>query len=200
MCLPLILHGQSPNSTPRQPGVLADTVSAPPLTLHEKFTYRMLQSFSLRGLVGAAFSAAIGQATNTPSEWGQGAEGFGDRYGSSFGGSLARETFEFGLEGALHEDPRYFPSEEKTFKPRLLNVFKQTFICKTDSGGNSFAYARVISAFATGQLVNAWQPKSTDSFGHGITRGFISIGIDAGLNFAQEFLPFARPKSMRHKP
>ena len=35
-------------------------------------------------------------------------------------------------------------------KARLLYALKETFFTPTDSGGDSFAYGRVASAFATG--------------------------------------------------
>lgn len=189
---------QSP-SQQQQPGQLSNTVSAPPFTVGGKFSYRVVQSFGARGFLGAAVGAAIGQGLNTPHEWGQGAQGFGRRYASGFSGNFSRQTFSFVLESAFHEDPRYFPSEEKGKKQRAFNALKQIIRCKTDGGGDSFAYGRVFSAFGAGQLVNAWQPKSTGSVGDGIKRGFITLGADAGFNFLQEFFPFARPASLRHR-
>ena len=143
--------------------------------------------------------AAIGQARNAPHEWGQGFVGFADRYGSGFGGNLSRQTFAFALESAFHEDPRYFPSEAGTPKQRALNALKQVIVCKTDSGRPEFAYARVFSQFGAGQFVNVWQPKSTGSVSSGFVRAIIGLGADAAYNFMQEFLPFTRPSSLRHR-
>ncbi|MGA7413599.1 MAG: hypothetical protein WBW33_24200 [Bryobacteraceae bacterium] len=66
--------------------------------------------------------------------------------------------------------------------------------------GRGSSYARVGSAFATGQLVNAWQPGSTGSVGDGFMRGAIMLGGDAGYNFLQEFVPFLRPRTLRQRP
>ncbi|MBV8552393.1 MAG: hypothetical protein JOY54_13905 [Acidobacteriaceae bacterium] len=178
---------------------LPHTASAPPFTVWDKFDYRVVQAFGARGFVGAAVSAAIGQGMNSPHEWGQGAEGFGKRYGSGFAGNLSRQTSEFVLESALHEDPRYFPSEDKGTKHRILNAAKQVVFCKKDDGGSSFAYARVISAFSNGQFINLWQPESTGSVGDGFKRAFISLGGDFGYYMMQEFIPFTRPRSLRHR-
>jgi hypothetical protein len=149
--------------------------------------------------VGAAVGAAFGQALNTPHEWGQGAAGYARRYASGFSGNFSRQTFSFALESAFHEDPRYFPSEDKGKKQRAFNALKQIIRCKTDAGGDSFAYARVFSAFGAGQLINAWQPKSSGSVADGVKRSFITLGADAAYNFLQEFLPFTRPISIRHR-
>jgi hypothetical protein len=178
---------------------LSKTVSAPPFTVRDKFDYRIVQSFGARGLVGALFGAAIGQADNSPHEWGQGVHGFAERYGSGLAGNVSRQSFAFVLESAFHEDPRYFPSEDKTKKERALNALKQVIVCKTDSGNSEFAWARVISQVGAGQFVNVWQPPSTGSVADGFKRSGIGLGADAAYNFMQEFLPFTRPHSLRHR-
>ena len=152
----------------------------------------------LRGFAGGVLGAAIGQGLDSPREWGQGGAGFGKRYASSISGNFTRQSMAFVLESAFHEDPRYFPSEEKGFKARVKNALLQTVVARTDSQRNRFAYGRVMSAFANAQLVNTWQPASTGSVGDGLLRGFTTLGGDLGVNFLQEFVPFLRPKSLRH--
>jgi hypothetical protein len=211
LCLPALIGAENQQSTPPQPGQLArhdqnppdstlpNTVSAPPFTVADKFDYRIVQSFGLRGLGGSLVGAAIGQARDAPHEWGQGVEGFATRYGSGVAGNLSRQTFAFVLESALHEDPRYFPSDDKRKKQRAWNAVKQVFICKTDTGHSSFAYGRVVSQFAGGQFTNVWQPASTGSVTDGLVRAFIGLGADAAYNFMQEFISFTRPRSIRHR-
>lgn len=178
---------------------LPNTVSARPFTVADKLDYMVVESFGLRGVAGSAISAAIGQARNSPHEWGQGVQGYAERFGSGFAGNLSRQSFAFVLESTLHEDPRYFPSEDKSGKQRILNALKQVIVCKTDDGKSSFAYGRVVSEFAAGQFVNLWQPKSIDGVGNGIERGFIGLGGDFAYNMMQEFIPFTRPSSIRHR-
>jgi hypothetical protein len=184
----------------KQPGQLSTAAAVPPLTVGEKFQYRVVGSFGVRGLIGNLTGAAIGQATNTPGEWGQGWGAYGKRYASGLGGTLCRQVFAFTLESAFHEDPRYFPSTERSKRARVRNVLKSVVITHTDSGESEFAYARVISAFGAGQLVNTWQPASTGHVSDGLERGIIVLGVDAGFNLLQEFVPFTRPKSVRHGP
>ena len=174
-------------------------MSADPLSISRKFRVRVVQAFGIRGFLGAAVGAGIGQGTNTPGEWGQGAEGFADRYASGFGNNLARQCFAFTLESFLHEDPRYFPSTEKATGTRIENVIKQIIFTKTDSGHTSVAYGRLISAFGAGQLTNTWQPESNSSVGHGIERGFLVLSGDAAIYLMQEFIPFTRSNPFRHQ-
>ena len=189
---------QQPGQTPRIEQ-LPNTVSAPPFTVRDKFEYRVVQSYGARGFVGAAIGAVIGQARDSPHEWGQGIGGFAERYGSGFAGNFSRQTFAFILESGFHEDPRYFPSEDQPMKLRALNALKQVIVCKRDDGGSSFAWARVMSEFGAGQLTNVWQPRSTGTVHAGFTRAFIGLGADAAYDFMQEFLPFTRPRSLRDR-
>lgn len=202
----------SPTTTPLQPGQVApaakpsqpdfeklNTVTAPPFTVRDKFSYRVVQSFGFRGFAGAGVAAAIGQARNSPHEWGQGFDGFADRFGSSFAGNLSRQTMAWVLESSFHEDPRYFPAEDRGYKQRVLNALKQIVVCKTDSGRSEFAYARVFSQFGAGQLSNVWQPPSTGSVSDGLVRAVIGLSADGAYNFLQEFVPFTRPISLRHR-
>jgi hypothetical protein len=174
-------------------------MTATPFTVGEKFDYRIVQSFGLRGFAGAGFGAAIGQERDVPKEWGEGWGAYATRYAASLGTNLTRQFTAFGLESALHEDPRYFPSEEKGFRKRLKNVLLQTVVARTDSGKETFAWARMGSAFAAGEIANTWQPKSTSSVGDGLTRGCIILGGDLAYNFLQEFVPFVRPHTLRHQ-
>jgi hypothetical protein len=197
---------------PRQPGQLPspdadagalslpNTISAPPFDVGDKFDYRIVQSFGLRGLGGSLVGAAIGQAVGTPYEWGGGVEGFAKRYASGLAGNLSRQSFAFVLESALHEDPRYFPSHNQPRKARIMNALKQVVTCKTDSGDSTIAYGRIISAFGAGQLAATWQPATTSGVGAGFRRGIYTLGGDFAYNLLQEFLPFTRPHSIRHRP
>jgi hypothetical protein len=193
--LPLCAQTAAP---PPQPGQLA-TVSGPPLTNREKFSIRVIRNFGARGLIGNGVGAAIGQAMNTPSEWGQGTQGYATRYASGIGGTLTRQTIAFSIEALDHEDPRYFASQDKRTKQRLLTALAQVFWSHRDDGSQGFAYGRVVSAFASGQVVNAWQPPSNNSPVDGFERALITLGVDAGVNVAQEFIPFLRPKGLRHR-
>ncbi len=105
----------------------------------------------------------------------------------------------FGLDYALHEDPRYFPSEQHGFKPRLLNVLKQSVISRRDDGSEGMAYSRLISDFASAQVAGAWQPPSNQGVANGLERGVIMLGGESAINLIQEFVPFTRPASIRHR-
>jgi len=187
-------------AAPVQPGrLIQGTAAAPPLTVGGKFHYRILSLFGPRDLIGLAVGAGIATGFEVPEEWGRGGSGYGLQYANGFGIALTRQAFAWGLDSAFHEDPRYFPSEEHGFIPRMKNVFKQVLICKDDEGRDTVAYGRLVSAFAAAQVAGAWQPPSTRGFGNGLERGAIILAADGTISLVQEFIPFMRPGSLRHR-
>jgi hypothetical protein len=193
MCafVPVAVFGQNPPA--------ASSATIAPLSVPEKFEYRILSTFGPTKLIVVGFEAAYDQVTNTPSEWKQGAEGYGKRYASEFGTVFSRQLFAFSLEAPLHQDPRYFPSGEKGFLRRTKNALKYAIIARRDSGDDQFAYARIGSALGSAFLTNAWQPRSTDTTGNAFKTFGVTIAGDAAYNFLQEFIPFFRPKELRNQ-
>lgn len=188
-----LLYGQMTGAPiPPQPGQLATAYA--PLDASDKLRYRTLQIIAPQALTAAALATGVEQIAHSPREWGQGVEGYSKRYASTLGGIVVRQTLNFGLESALREDPRYFPLDVGSKKARFGNAVKQTFVTRTDSGSTTFAYGRIASAFATGQISRAWLPPSNDSMAYGFRIGGIGIGVDAAVNVLYEFIPSTRPK------
>jgi hypothetical protein len=79
------------------PGQVGPTLTAEPLTVGEKFDYRIVQSYGLRGFAGEAVGAAIAQGRDVPREWGEGWGAYATRYAAGFGTNLARQSIAFGL-------------------------------------------------------------------------------------------------------
>ena len=184
---------------PPVPGLLADTLTAKKLTPGEKFHIRVIEQCGPGVLVGSAIGAAFFQASNTPRQWGQGWGAFAERTASLYGTAISYQAFTLGLETVLREDPRYFPSTQKSVKLRLWSVLKQSLVVKQDNGHPSFAFARVGGAFASGFLTNSWQPHGYGGVGDGLSLGGINLLGQAGFNLVQEFLPFTRNSHFRRQ-
>lgn len=180
---------------PQQPGQLASNDRA--LTNKEKFKFRVIESLELQGFAGAMAGASFQQVLHTPHEWGHGVEGYAKRYASTFTTALTSQALDYGFETLLKEDPRYFPSNSRSTKARIWSVIKQTFVTRTDAGNTTPAYARLASAFATGQITRAWLPPSGNSLGDGFYTGAINVGVDAAVNLLYEFIPGSRPPEMK---
>jgi hypothetical protein len=132
--------------------------------------------------------ASIGQLRNSPHEWGQGAEGFGRRYGSGYAQRIVGQTIENGLAFGLDEDNRYFRSG-KTGIGRLGYAITSAFLARHDDGSRFISISAIGGAAGGAFISRAWQPRSTTSMGDGARSFGISIGVRVGLNVAREFLP-----------
>ncbi|MGI8989778.1 MAG: hypothetical protein ACR2I2_09365 [Bryobacteraceae bacterium] len=162
---------------------------APPLGLSDKLIFHAKRTVEPGQFLREGISAGFQQALNTPSEWGQGAEGFGRRYASSVGSTILRQSITFGLDSTLREDPRYFRSGKTKVSDRVKGALVQTLICHTDSGGRSFAFARVGGTFGAELISNAWRPRSVNGPGDALVRAGSSMAVSAGTNLLQEFFP-----------
>lgn len=179
-------------------GQIAVDPSAPPLGLSGKFSYHAKSLVDPAEFLREGISAGFQQLLDTPHEWGQGAEGFGRRYASSFGSTILRQSITFGLDSTLREDPRYFRSGETKVSERIKSALMQALICHTDSGGRSFAFARVGGAFGAEFISNAWRPRSVNAPGDALIRGGATMAVSAGTNVLREFMPEIKKLLKRH--
>ena len=133
--------------------------------------------------------AGVQQARDNPSEWGQGAEGYGKRLGASFAdavtGSLITNAI---LPSLLHQDPRYFYQGTGTKKSRALHAILAPFVCKGDNGAWQPNYSQMGGSLIGYSISTAYYPSSDRTAGH----VFQTFGIDMGLHvvgsLAQEFI------------
>src|SRR5262245_25356839 len=56
-----------------------------PMTRSERLRWYLKGTFGVGSVARAGMLAEIGQARNSPSEWGDGAEGYGKRFASAYG-------------------------------------------------------------------------------------------------------------------
>lgn len=141
----------------------------------------------------AGAGAGITQATNTPSEWGQGAAGFGKRLGSAFAKHLVKKGIQYPVAHLRHEVLGYERSDKTGFKPRLKHALLATVITrKTTTGKKTVATNEIAGAFGSGLISRLWQPASVRTVSAGFASGGITLGVDAGTNVVREFWPEIR--------
>jgi hypothetical protein len=171
------------------------TISSPPpreftpMTRYERLGNYVSGIASYEALVTAAAGAGLAQATNTPKEWGGGAEAYGKRVGNVFAQHVIRETLEYGVSAALHEDNRYFVSRETGFLRRTKYAVMSTFLARHDNGSRSFSFSRIGGAAGSAFISREWQPPSTTSAGDGATAFGFNMASQVGFNVFREFWP-----------
>jgi hypothetical protein len=160
-----------------------------PMTQSERLSNYAAGLFSYESFFTAAAAAGISQATNTPKEWGGGAEAFGKRIGSYFAQDAIRETLQYAASATLHEDNRYFASRQTGFFNRTKYAAMSTLLARHDDGSGSFSFSRVGSTAAASFISRAWQPASTTTAGDGAVNFGLTMGAEMGMNVFREFWP-----------
>ena len=140
-----------------------NAANVPPLTAAGKYKLVGRSAFDPVQFVWYAALAGISQAENSEPGFGQGAEGYGKRYGAYF----ADGTIENFMVGAvfpsmLRADPRFFQSGKGSFLHRTGYAISRAFITRTDSGGSQFNFSEIFgSAMASAISTYSYHPRRT---------------------------------------
>jgi hypothetical protein len=145
----------------------------------------------------AAYAGGL-QRSDTPKEWGQGAGPYGERFASALGDNAIHGALAFGLDSALHQDPRYFRSRDTGFWRRTAHALRGTILTRTDSGGETLSTWRLGSAYGAAFLSHEWYPERLDTVGQGAREGSLRLAFDFASNLGAEFLPDVRKILRRH--
>ena len=171
---------------------------AAPLDSKQKFELAWRSTFDPVTFVVTAGVAGIQQANNTFSGYGQGAQGYGKRYGASFA-DLITGTFIGGaiLPSLLKQDPRYFYRGTGGVRSRALYAIANAVICKGDNKRWQANYSSMLGSLAAGGISNLYYPASDRGAGLTFENAAIGIGATAAANLLQEFVV---PKFTPHLP
>lgn len=176
---------------------LAQSVAS--LDVTGKLRFHAESVYGPRALVGSALYAGILQDIGTPAEWGQGAGAYGKRFASTVACGATHAVLAFGLDSALHQDPRYFRSSSTGFGRRMAHALRGTILTRTDSGGETLSTWRLGSAYGAAFLSNQWYPERLNTVRLGVLQGSLQLGFDLLSNVGSEFLPDLKRKILRRK-
>lgn len=141
-------------------------------------------NFGLTGVI-----AGIQQATNSFSGYGQGAQGYGKRYGAAYADSVTGTFIGSAiLPSLLKQDPRYFYKGTGSRHTRLFYAIANAVICKGDNGHWQPNYSAVMGSFAAGGISNLYYPESDRDAIITVENSLIGIGASAANNVLQEFV------------
>jgi hypothetical protein len=146
-------------------------------------------TFSGLALLGAATGAAFSQLLDSPTEWGQGAEGYGRRVASSYGATIINGTVQYGTSILFHEDNRYFRSTSTSFAARFGAVVISPFVAHNDHGGKRFSVSSFLGGAGQSTIPLAWSPPSWQGGSEISINAAIWYGQTAGTNLFREFYP-----------
>ena len=171
-----------------------------PITTTGRLRWFVLNSIGPQSLAAGVFSAAIGTAMNSPSEYGPHWEGFGKRYGLRLTGIVTQNAMEAGIGTLWGEDPRYFRTQDEPLRRRIRNILVMTVTARGRDGDLHPAYARYIAIGGGNLLSDTWRPESQETVGSTIGRiGLGFAGRAAGDAFL-EFWPDIKRIALRRHP
>lgn len=154
-----------------------------------------------RAVVGHVVAgAAVGQATNSPHEWGRGATGFAKRLGSGAATYVVKGTIQRGVGAVLHEERNnYVRADKPGFGPKLKSAAENTFWVRHKGSSKRYpAVGRLSGHFGAGMISRAWQPARLHTVSSGLATGGISLGADFGWNLAREYMPPPKKRVRAH--
>lgn len=141
---------------------LTNRQNAPPLSSGEKFHLFFKSAFDPVTLGVIGLQAGVSQGQNEFPAYGQGAEGYGKRYGASLADNISAGFWSNYFYPVLFkQDPRYFRLGTGGFHHRLFYGIKQEFVFHTDKGGRAFSYPSILGAVTAGALSNLYYPGRT---------------------------------------
>jgi hypothetical protein len=138
-------------------------------------------------LTGAA--AGLEQMQDQYGGYGQGAQGYGKRYGATYADVVTGNFIGAALLPSLFkQDPRYFYKGTGSKKSRVLYALANSFITKGDNGKWQPNYSGLMGSLAAGGISNLYYPARDR--GAGLTFENVAITIAAGsaANILQEFV------------
>lgn len=151
------------------------------LTAGQKFKLFLNESVSPASFLISATSAGFGQWRDSPSHYGQGAEGYGKRFGASMARGASESAFgTFAAASILHQDPRFFPQVHPSFWGSVKYSAKRIVVTRSDSGRDVFNTSGLFGPLAGETLANVYLPTSEQTGAKTLER----YGSDLAWRFA----------------
>jgi len=163
---------------------------AVPLTRKQKFELAWKTVIDPVTFLMVGGEAGIEQWQNHFAGYGQGAQGYGKRFGAGYADTFSG-TFVGGaiLPSLLKQDPRYFYKGTGSKRSRFLYAIANAFICKGDNRRWQPNYSNILGSLAAGGISNIYYPaQDRDGLGLTVENAAIGIAATAFSNVLQEFI------------
>jgi len=122
-------------------------------------------------------------------DYGQGARGYGERFGANLASGASEALFANAiLPSLLHQDPRYFYRGSGTKGSRAWHAVLAPFVCQGDNGKSQPNYSQMGGSLISAALSNTYYPDSQRGPGLVFTNFGTSMGLHVALGLAQEFI------------
>lgn len=160
------------------------------LSLHDKFLLSVRETFDPVTVLGIAYDAGISQAENNDPSYGQGAEGYGRRFGAGLAGEASSQLFkDFLYPTIFSQDPRYYRLGHGSTRKRFFHALEHSVVAHREDGTQMFNYTEWLGTTSSVVLSNTYHPDNKRGVGSAATRVAYNVGGDIGFNVLREFWP-----------
>jgi len=160
------------------------------LEVKDKFTLFVQDTFDPISFLSAAFFAGLDQSANRDPMFGQGAEGYGKRFGAAFADQTTWRFFtDFAYPTIFAEDPRYYRMINGSSKRRFFHAIEHTFVAQHDSGKPMFNVSKWLGTASAVVLSDVYHPGNERGFTPALREGAYSLAIGMGFDVLREFWP-----------
>ena len=163
---------------------------AAPMSPGQKFRLALRTSIDPVTFGVAGYRRVSKQWQNYFSGYGQGAEGYGKRFGATYADDVI-DTFIGSaiLPSILHQDPRYFYKGTGSVPSRALYAISTVVICRGDNGRWQPNYSNVAGNLISAGISNLYYPASNrNGAAETIENALISTAEGAATALLQEFV------------
>ena len=163
---------------------------AAPLNAKQKFSMQLRDIVDPTTFIGVSIGAGIQQARNSFPGFGQGAAGYGKRWGALFANGRTGDFFGRAVfPSAFHQDPRYFyEGSAGSAWSRTKHAVGYAFVARSDSGHRMPNYSLFLGNLCSGALSNVYYPDSSRGAGLVFENAALSFSGRIAQNLAHEFL------------
>jgi hypothetical protein len=175
---------------------LENANQVPPLTAGQKFKVVARSSFDYVQYPWYGFLSGISQAQNSEPGYGQGAAGYGKRFGSATGdGTIENFMTSAVFPSLFRQDPRFFQSGKGGFWHRTGYAMSRVIITRGDSGHSQANFSEVIgSALSAGISTYSYHPRADRNLRNAASVWGSQVGYDTLTYVVKEFWPDIRRK------
>lgn len=140
--------------------------------------------------LNVGFNAGIDQAENSDPTFGQGAAGYGKRFGANMADAASSAFFkDFVYPEIFSEDPRYYRMAHGSAKARLGHALEHAFVAYRDNGTQMFNFNEWLGTTSGVVLSNMYHPGNSRSVASASERVTYNVLNDMGFDVLREFWP-----------
>ena len=160
-----------------------------PMNSKQKFELAWKQTIDPVNFILVGALAGVEQWQNLYPGYGQGAEGYAKRFGSSYADSVTSTFFSSAIFPSLFkQDPRYFYRGRGSKRSRFMHAVASAVICRGDNKRWQPNYSSILGTLTASGISNAYYPEKDRGLGLTFENAAIGTGANAVINVLQEFV------------